>query len=26
VAAHDGRQPGADQPGGKHRSGSPMDL
>jgi hypothetical protein len=26
VAAHDGRQAGADQPGGKHGSGSPMDL
>jgi hypothetical protein len=26
VAAHDGRQARADQPGGKHGSGSPMDL
>jgi hypothetical protein len=26
VAAHDGRQAGADRPGGQHGSGSPMDL
>jgi hypothetical protein len=26
VAAHDGRQARADQPGGEHGSGSPMNL
>jgi hypothetical protein len=26
VAAHDGRQAGAVQPGGQHGSASPMDL
>jgi hypothetical protein len=26
VAAHDGRRPRSEQPGGKHGSGSPMDL